>query len=82
MDIPQGNHLKVEQIEQLELGMSTNQVKFLLGSPALVDLYRPNDWHYIYYFKSGQDGSVEQRRMTLTFTKGLLTNIDGEFSSA
>ena len=81
MDIPQGNHLKAEQIEQLELGMSTNQVKFLLGSPALVDLYRPDDWHYIYYFKSGQDGSVEQRQMTLTFTKGLLTNIDGEFSS-
>lgn len=77
MDIPQGNRIDPELIEQLELGMSQNQVEFLLGSPAVVDLYRPDTWHYLFYYKSGKDGKIVQRRMTLTFSDDLLSEIDG-----
>ena len=78
MDIPQGNRIDPSVVEQLEIGMSRSQVEFLMGSPAVVDLYRPNQWHYIYYLKTGEDGIIEKHHMTLTFTDDLLSSIEGE----
>ena len=77
MDIPQGNRIDAGLVNQLELGMSRNQVKFLLGSPAVEDLYHPDRWHYIYYYKTGKTGEVEKRNMTLHFTNDLLSGFDG-----
>lgn len=77
MDISQGNRIDASLVEQLEIGMSRKQVKFLLGTPAVVDLYRPDRWHYIYFLKTGNDGEIEKKRMTLTFSNDLLSNIEG-----
>lgn len=77
MDIAQGNRVDLALVDQLEIGMSRNQVVFLLGTPAVVDIYRPNQWHYVYFYKTGEDGSIEQRHMTLTFTDDLLSAIEG-----
>ena len=67
-------------VEQLEIGMSRKQVKFLLGTPAIVDLYRPDQWHYIYFLKTGDDGEIEKKRMTLTFSDDLLSKIEGDLN--
>ena len=80
MDVPQGNRIDPTLVKQLRIGMSRNQVEFLLGTSALVDLYHPDRWHYIYFLKTGDDGSIEKRVMTLTFSGDLLTNIDGTLS--
>ncbi len=80
MDIPQGNRIDSAIVQQLEIGMSRNQVEFLLGTPAVVDLYRPDQWHYVYYLKTGDDGEIEKRHMSLTFTNDLLSEIDGSLN--
>ena len=80
MDIPQGNRIDSAIVQQLEIGMSRNQVEFLLGTPAVVDLYRPDQWHYVYYLKTGDDGEIEKRHMSLTFTSDLLSEIDGSLN--
>ena len=80
MDIPQGNRVDAVKVEQLEIGMSRNQVRFLLGSPSVVDLYQPDQWHYIYYLKTGDDGKVEKRQMTLIFVDDLLAEVDGSLN--
>jgi len=77
MDIPQGNRIKPELIDQIKIGMTRNQVKFLLGSPAIVDPFRPNQWHYVYFFKDGSTQKSESRRMTLHFSNDALFGIDG-----
>lgn len=77
MDIPQGNRIGSETLDQLEIGMTRNQVKFLLGSPAVVDTYRPNQWHYVYFNKDGSSQKIEKKRMTLHFKDDLLFGIDG-----
>ena len=77
MDIPQGNRIDAGLVEQLEIGMSRNQVRFLLGTPAVEDLFHPDIWHYIYFQKTGRDGNIEKRRMTLYFTDDLLSGIEG-----
>lgn len=77
LDIPQGNRIDAEVIAQLETGMTTRQVEFLLGEPAIKDPYHAGVWHYVYYFKSGKDGSIEKRVMTLRFTNDQLSSIEG-----
>ena len=77
MDIEQGNRINPALVEQLEIGMSRNQVKFLLGTPAIVGLYHPDRWHYVFYLKTGSDGQIEKRVMTLSFQGDLLAEIEG-----
>ena len=77
MDIPQGNEIDASALERLELGMTRNQVRFLLGTPAVLDPLRPDQWHYIYYMKTGRNQKVEKRNMTLSFEGDTLTGIEG-----
>ncbi len=77
-DILQGNRISSEVIDQLEIGMTQRQVEFLLGEPAIVDLYRPDIWHYILYVKSGEDDSVQKRSLRLQFENDLLIEIKGD----
>ena len=78
VDIHQGNRIDSEVIEQLELGMTRRQVQFLLGEPAIVDIYQPDIWHYVLYFKSGEDDRVQKSIMSLQFEEDLLTEIRGD----
>ena len=78
LDISQGNEIDPETVEQLEIGMSRSQVEFLMGTPALIDSLQPNQWHYISYFKNGEDGSVQSSTLTLVFEGDILSRIEGE----
>jgi outer membrane protein assembly factor BamE len=79
-DIPQGNRIDAGLVDQLEIGMSKNQVRFLLGSPAVNDLYHPDRWHYIYFYKFGGDNTIEKRNMTLHFTDDQLSRVEGSLN--
>ena len=82
LDIPQGNRIEADVIAQLETGMTTRQVEFLLGEPAITDPYHVGVWHYVYYFKSGEDGSIVKRIMTLRFTNDQLSSIEGSLNDS
>ena len=56
--VKQGNQLIPERIERLEVGMSRDQVQFLLGSPITVNTFNPNRW--IYLERIDVDGEVQQ----------------------
>lgn len=80
MDIQQGNRIDQLAIAQLEPGMTKRQVEFLLGEPSIIDLYRPDIWHYVLYFKSGEDDSEQKRVLSLKFENDLLAEIKGDRS--
>lgn len=82
IDIPQGNRINSGTIAQLEVGMTKLQVEFLLGEPAIRDIYHPDAWHYVYFLKSGEDGSIEKRAMILRFDGDLLTSIEGSLDKS
>lgn len=48
MQVEQGVTLTQGQVSQLQVGMTEDQVSFLLGTPNVVDPYHPNAWYYIY----------------------------------
>ena len=59
--IEQGSKLDSENLQQLEPGLSKEQVKFLLGTPSIVDAFHENRWDYIYYDRDGANISRPQR---------------------
>lgn len=77
IDIQQGNDVTQEMINQLEPGMTKNQVAYVMGTPLLIDTFHPNRWDYIYSYQPGGDDR-EQRRITLLFDgEEKLSHIEG-----
>jgi outer membrane protein assembly factor BamE len=77
-DISQGNTISDERLDQLEVGMTKAQVKFLLGAPVIIDVHHPDDWYFIHYFKLGSSGEIKNRALALRFSDDLLIKIEGK----
>lgn len=60
-DIQQGNLLDEDSVEQLEVGMRQDQVKYLLGTPLVTPLDNPEQWDYIYQLRRGQELKARKR---------------------
>lgn len=78
LSIPQGNIIEQEQIDQLQPGMTKRQVRFVMGTPILVDTFNDDRWEYIYTLQKS-DGERTQKRMTLLFEGDKLTTIEGQW---
>jgi len=70
-DVQQGNWITAEQVARLEKGMTREQVRFILGTPVLQDIFRTDRWDYTYYNKPGY-GKAEERKLTVWFNGDLL----------
>ncbi|MEW6996727.1 outer membrane protein assembly factor BamE [Colwelliaceae bacterium BS250] len=80
IDIPQGNYLEQKEIDKLQIGMTREQVKFVLGSPVIVDTFNDSKWYYVYDFLSGKDEEFNKRKkLVLTFTNDKLSSAEGDF---
>jgi outer membrane protein assembly factor BamE len=77
MDIQQGNVVTSKMLLQLRPGMTKSQVKFIMGTPLVIDSFHNNRWDYFYQLR--QAGKVvEQRRVILDFEKDLLARVRGD----
>ncbi len=76
-DIQQGNVVIESTLNQLKPGMSQEQVRFILGSPLLVDPFHADRWDYIYRYQTGK-GQIENSRITIVFKDGLYTEHVGK----
>ncbi len=73
-DIAQGNLVTADKVEQLQTGMSEDQVQYLLGTPMLHDVFHTNRWDYIYYEKPGY-GEPKRRHLAIYFEQGHVDRI-------
>jgi len=81
LDMPQGNYLTQKDIDKLQLNMTKEQVKFVLGSPVIVDSFSDNKWEYVYRLKSGKSESKNVRKQfTVFFENERLVNASGDFT--
>src|SRR3546814_3682597 len=55
----QGNVIEQKQLDQLKLGMTHEQVHYLIGTPIAASAFRPNCWAYVGYYKSPR-GEVKE----------------------
>src|SRR3984957_12865894 len=67
MNIQQGNYLEGRTVDQLQVGMTRSQVRYLLGTPMVPDAFDKERWDYLYYFKKGRWRKPEQRHLIVFF---------------
>ena len=67
MNIQQGNYLEGRPVDQLQVGMTRSQVRFLLGTPMVPDAFNKERWDYMYYFKKGRLKRPEERHVIVWF---------------
>ena len=77
IDLRQGNTIKLEQKEALEIGMSRAEVRKIMGEPMLADPFHADRWDYIYRFKPNK-GFERRSLLTLYFDDDSLARIDDE----
>lgn len=78
IDIQQGNEVTQDMINQLQPAMTKSQVAYVMGTPLLIDTFKPNRWDYLYSYQPGGE-EREQRRVTLYFDDNeKLSHIEGD----
>lgn len=85
IDLPQGTPISAETARQIQIGMSAEQVLYILGSPARQDVLTPNRWDYIYDYRAGTDGKRAGKRdiqnasryVRVYFNQGRVVRVEG-----
>ncbi len=77
IEIQQGNYVSQEMVAQLKPGMSMEQVRFILGTPLVTDIFHADRWDYVYY-REPRGGAREQRKISVHFEGGRLARLSGD----
>lgn len=76
IDLPQGTPITQTQAQKIQVGMSQNQVLYLLGSPAMRDTLAPNRWDYIYDYTPGTYGKRDGKEAVQNASQHLIIYFD------
>ncbi len=81
IDIQQGNSVTQDMLDKLKPGMTPSQVRFILGTPLVVDPFHKDRWDYVYRLE--RDGKlVEHRRIAVIFQNDKLKGLEGDVAAA
>ena len=76
--IKQGTLIENENLQQLVPGLSKEQVRFLLGTPTIIDAFHTERWDYIYYERI--EGVFSQpKRITVIFKNEKVAEIYDQY---
>lgn len=77
--IYQGVLMDQAAVDQLQAGMSKQQVQVLLGSPSIADPFHHDRWDYTATQRTDRLGHVEIRNFTVFFEDGAVTRWEGDY---
>lgn len=76
-EVIQGNFVSSEQVAALRAGMPRAQVRNILGTPLLNDVFHPDRWDYVFTIE--RDGIVSKAlRLTVHFNGEQLARWEGD----
>lgn len=73
--LSQGNLLKQSDLDQVKVGMTRNQVRFLLGTPMIDDPFHEERWDYVYYLRVGREKATFKRWVSIYFDGDTVSEI-------
>ena len=76
VSITQGTVFNQEDIDKLEIGMTKDQVTYVMGQPSFENFFEKNVWNYFYQIKTGDTIELERRIKLVFDDKNLLSEID------
>ena len=72
--VEQGNQLSEQDVASVEVGMTREQVRFLIGTPVLVNRLENDRWIYVRRQTVG-DELREQSKLEIRFVDGRVSSI-------
>jgi len=75
IEVVQGNVITSEQAEAIKPGMNRAQVRDVLGSPLLADVFHAERWDYVFTIRR-QGAEPQARRVVVHFAGDLFERID------
>lgn len=76
IDVPQGNYLEQDKIAQLKVGMTPEQVEYLLGTPMLRNIFETHRWDYVFIKREGYKAAEKYNLFVYFDENGLVSKID------
>jgi outer membrane protein assembly factor BamE len=73
--VTQGTVFKQDDIDRLEIGMSKDQVSFIMGQPSFQNIFDENVWDYYFQVKNGAQIQSEKKLKLLFDENGDLKEI-------
>ncbi|MGQ0585829.1 MAG: outer membrane protein assembly factor BamE [Gammaproteobacteria bacterium] len=73
----QGNVIDQKELDQLKVGMTRDQVRYILGTPIAASGLRDDRWDYFGYYKPPR-GKAFTRTVSLYFAGDTLARMEGE----
>ena len=77
--IYQGNLIDKRAVDQLQAGMSKQDVQTLLGTPSVEDSFDANRWDYTATQRIDRRGTIQTKNFTVYFENGTVTRWDGDY---
>lgn len=82
IEIQQGNYVTQEMVVQLKPGLTRDQVRYVMGTPLLNDIFHEERWDYVFVRQRANSRDVEYRRIAVFFEDGKLKRVDGDIVAA
>ncbi len=77
-DLNQGNYVDQDLVDNLSYGMSSEQVRYVLGAPMLVDPFDKSRWYYTAFKREGWN-DPEIKNLVLLFQGNTLVDMSGDY---
>ena len=77
--IYQGNLIEKTAADQLQVGMTKQDVQGLMGSPSIADSANPDRWDYTSTQRLDRLGHTSRKNLTLWFENDALTKWEGDY---
>lgn len=73
--IQQGNEITQKELSHIHVGMTKEQVAASIGSPILLNIFRQEEWHYVYTTES-EGHPFKETLVTIHFANNRVSNIE------
>jgi outer membrane protein assembly factor BamE len=77
--VNQGNKIEPTALERLKIGMTREQVRYLMGAPILQDPFNQSRWNYVSRYKL-KSGDYREHIIILHFKGDTLSQIIGDLT--
>ena len=82
MPVQQGNFLDDKDLNQVQVGMTRTQVRYLLGTPMVADPFTNTRWDYVFTYKQGNVTKAHRRHFIVYFEGDKVVKIERQTDAA
>jgi len=82
IEIQQGNYITQEMVAQLKPGLTRDQVRFVLGTPLVSDIFHEERWDYVFMRQRASRSEIEYGRIAVFFDDGKLKRVEEDMIAA